>query len=77
MNVTEKQKQILINFMRANPDFGRGQLRYNRENKKQIEKLLEKVTSALNSASCGPQKQSKEWVKPRVEKWLHVSHRLL
>ncbi|XP_018367749.1 PREDICTED: myb/SANT-like DNA-binding domain-containing protein 4 [Trachymyrmex cornetzi] len=63
MNVTEKQKQILINFMRANPDFGRGQLRYNRENKKQIEKLWEKVTSALNSAGCGPQKQSKEWAK--------------
>jgi len=36
MNVTEKQKQILINFMHSHPDFGRGRLRYNRENKRKI-----------------------------------------
>lgn len=33
MNVTEKQKQIIINFMREHPDFGKGKLRYNRCNK--------------------------------------------
>jgi len=36
MNVTEKQKQILIHFMRRHPDFGRGRLRYNRENKRKM-----------------------------------------
>lgn len=36
MNVTEKQKQLLVNFMCSHPDFGRGRLRYNRENKKKL-----------------------------------------
>jgi len=36
MNVTEKQKQIFISFMNSHPDFGRGRLRYNRENKRKI-----------------------------------------
>jgi len=36
MNITEKQKQIMINFMRSHADFGRGRLRYNRENKKKL-----------------------------------------
>lgn len=36
MNVTEKQKQILVNFMQSHPDFGRDRLRYNRVNKRKI-----------------------------------------
>ena len=34
MNVTEKQKRILIDFMQKNPDLGRGRLRYNSANKR-------------------------------------------
>ncbi|XP_071580557.1 uncharacterized protein [Temnothorax nylanderi] len=49
--------------MRSHPDFGRGRLRYNRENKKRIDELWEEVTSALNCAGCGPQKLPKEWAK--------------
>jgi len=40
MNVTEKQKQIMINFMKAHPDFGKGRLRYNRENKRKLVSTL-------------------------------------
>ncbi|XP_071581866.1 uncharacterized protein [Temnothorax nylanderi] len=63
MNVTEKQKQMLINFMRSHPDFGRGRLRYNRENKRKLDELWEELTTILNSADSGPQKSSKEWAK--------------
>jgi len=34
MNVTEKQKRILLNYMKDNQDFARGRLRYNSDNKK-------------------------------------------
>lgn len=68
MNVTEKQKQILINFMRAHPDFGRGRVRYNRENKRKMDELWEEVTINLNSAGSGPQKLPKEWAKILVTK---------
>ncbi|KYM99739.1 hypothetical protein ALC62_09357 [Cyphomyrmex costatus] len=61
MNVTEKQ--ILINFMRSHPNFGRGRLRYNRENKRKMDELWEEVTTALNSSGCGSQKLPKEWAK--------------
>jgi len=40
MNVTEKQKEILISFMQKYPDFGRGRLRYNSENKRKIVSIL-------------------------------------
>jgi len=40
MNVTEKQKKILLQYMRQNEDFARGRLRYNSANKKRIVRIL-------------------------------------
>lgn len=34
MNVTDKQEKIILNYMKDNPDFARGCLRYNSANKK-------------------------------------------
>ncbi|KYM98514.1 hypothetical protein ALC62_10776 [Cyphomyrmex costatus] len=63
MNVTEKQKGILLSFMQRYPDFGRGRLRYNSENKRKIDEFWEKLSIMLNTAACGPRKFCKEWAK--------------
>lgn len=63
MNVTEKQKSILLNYMRNNPDFAKGRLRYNGANKKILNDMWLKITNSLNSIGSGPQKESKEWQK--------------
>ncbi|KYM94068.1 PREDICTED: uncharacterized protein LOC108781631 [Cyphomyrmex costatus] len=63
MNVTEKQKGILLSFMQRYPDFGRGRLRYNSENKRKIDEFWEKLSIMLNTAACGPRKSCKEWAK--------------
>ncbi|XP_020296799.1 uncharacterized protein LOC109861525 [Pseudomyrmex gracilis] len=61
--VTEKQKEIIICFMQDHPEFGRGRLRYNSENKRKIDELWEKLSTILNTAACGPYKSAKEWSK--------------
>ncbi|XP_029172022.1 uncharacterized protein LOC114941265 isoform X1 [Nylanderia fulva] len=63
MNVTEKQKEIILNFMTKHSDFGRGRIRYNNENKRKMDELWEKLTKILNTAGCGPCKSAKEWAK--------------
>ncbi|XP_029167345.1 uncharacterized protein LOC114937846 isoform X2 [Nylanderia fulva] len=63
MNVTEKQKEIILNFMTKHSDFGRGRIRYNNENKRKMDELWEKLTKILNTAGCGPYKSAKEWAK--------------
>lgn len=40
MNVTEKQKELIMRFMQQHPDFGRGRLRYNRENKRRLVSIM-------------------------------------
>ena len=40
MNVTEKQKKILLNYMKENEDFARGRLRYNSGNKKILVSII-------------------------------------
>jgi len=32
MNVTEKQKELILQFMQQHPDFGQDYVRYNKEN---------------------------------------------
>jgi len=40
MNVTEKQKEVILQFMQQHPDFGRGWPRYNKENKRKIVSII-------------------------------------
>lgn len=40
MNVTEKQKIILLNYMKENEDFARGRLRYQSGNKKILVSII-------------------------------------
>ncbi|XP_020298622.1 uncharacterized protein LOC109862869 [Pseudomyrmex gracilis] len=62
MNVTEKQKEVMLNFMNEHPDFGRG-LRYKSENKRKMDELWEKLAKILNAVGFGSCKSSKEWAK--------------
>ncbi|KMQ89372.1 hypothetical protein RF55_11007 [Lasius niger] len=50
-------------YMKQHPDFGRGRLRYNSENKRKIDELWEKLSLTLNTAGYGPRKSPKEWAK--------------
>ncbi|XP_071652728.1 uncharacterized protein [Temnothorax longispinosus] len=63
MNVTNKQKRILLNYMKDNEDFARGRLRYNSSNKKILDDMWTSITISLNATGNGPQKQAKEWQK--------------
>jgi len=37
---TEKQKELMLQFMQQHPDLGRGYLRYNRKNKRKIVSIM-------------------------------------
>ncbi|XP_024879185.1 uncharacterized protein LOC112459365 [Temnothorax curvispinosus] len=63
MNVTKKQKSVMLNYMKDNPDFARDRLRYNGANKKILDDMWSNITNSLNSIGSGPQKQPKEWQK--------------
>ncbi|XP_067208365.1 uncharacterized protein [Linepithema humile] len=63
MNVTDKQKETLLEFMKIHPDFGRGRIRSKGESKKQLDQLWAQLAEKVNSSGCGPQKTSKEWAK--------------
>ncbi|CAL1681386.1 unnamed protein product [Lasius platythorax] len=63
MNVTEKQKKILLNYMKDNEEFARGRLRYHSGNKKILNDMWIAIATSLNATGNGPQKQPKEWQK--------------
>lgn len=49
MNITEKQKRIILNYMKENPDFARGRLRYNSSNKKILVSIIYFLSKYIKS----------------------------
>lgn len=49
MNVTEKQKRIILNYMKENPDSARGRLRYNSSNKKILASIIYFLSKYIKS----------------------------
>ncbi|XP_067208175.1 myb/SANT-like DNA-binding domain-containing protein 4 [Linepithema humile] len=63
MNVTYKQKEILLDFMSKHIDVVRGRVSRDAESRSALKSLWEEVAETVNSSGQGPMKTSAEWKK--------------
>ncbi|XP_018311842.1 uncharacterized protein [Mycetomoellerius zeteki] len=63
MNVTVKQKEMLLNFLKRNPELVRGRIDRKNESRLKLFKLWDEVAQGINTIIEGPQKSGKEWAK--------------
>ena len=52
MNVTDKQKEILLEFMKLHPDFGGGRIRSRGESKKQLVSPIKFILTYVTFNVC-------------------------
>ncbi|XP_011140149.1 uncharacterized protein LOC105183595 [Harpegnathos saltator] len=62
MNVTRKQKEMLLNYLQEKPDLIRGRINRKSESRQKLNAMWDEVADCLNSAE-GPCKSGKEWEK--------------
>ncbi|XP_032688785.1 uncharacterized protein LOC116852463 [Odontomachus brunneus] len=63
MNVTARQKEILINNLKSHAELVRGRVNRKNESKRKLNDMWNKITEHINASNEGPQKSGQEWAK--------------
>ncbi|XP_071570013.1 uncharacterized protein [Temnothorax nylanderi] len=63
MNVTYKQREILLDSLKQHPEIIRGRVSRKSESRKELKDIWEQITNKLNSSGEGPVKTVQEWIK--------------
>ncbi|XP_018364609.1 PREDICTED: uncharacterized protein LOC108762202 [Trachymyrmex cornetzi] len=63
MNVTIKQKEMLLSHLKENPDLVRGRINRKSESRRKMVESWDNIANIINAAAEGPQKNGKEWAK--------------
>ncbi|CAL1683866.1 unnamed protein product [Lasius platythorax] len=63
MNVTLKQKEILLNYLKNNANLARGRIDRKSESKRKMKDMWNSIAEKINAADIGPQKSGQEWAK--------------
>ncbi|XP_077270234.1 uncharacterized protein LOC143901672 [Temnothorax americanus] len=63
MNVTMKQKEMLLNYLKRNPELVTGRIDRKTESRLHLAKLWDEIAQGINTILEGPQKSGKEWAK--------------
>ncbi|XP_018392469.1 PREDICTED: uncharacterized protein LOC108771627 [Cyphomyrmex costatus] len=63
MNVTSKQKEMLLTLLKANPELVRGRMNRKSESRRKLAEGWDEIANNINAHAVGPKKNGKEWAK--------------